>query len=357
MPDTISFARGAPSPDLIPVDMMREATMRAFDNDWKTALSYGVGIGHPGLCAWLADRHGLSGPEKVMVTNGSLEAGAMFFKHVLKAGDRVIVEQPSYDRTLLLLSQIGVEFVPVALEEDGIDVDAVEAALAEGPVRLAHIIPNFQNPAGYTLSAEKRKRLVALAAEHDFLIFEDDPYRELSFGQDPPATMLSMDEADKVVHGSSFTKTVSPGVRVGYLAGPDDIIAQLAKVANETYISPNMLAGSLVLELCKAGDLDRNIADVKVHLAGRRDALIGALETHIPSAKFTAPGGGYFLWADLGEGVNTGELAKKAKEVGAPFIPGSDFFLDGGESSLRFSFASVPAEFIDEGVARIASVL
>lgn len=356
MPETISFARGAPSPDLIPVEAVRVATAKALDTDWKTALSYGVGIGHPGLCTWIAERHGLESADEVMVTNGSLEAGAMLFRHLLSPGDRVIVEQPSYDRTLLLLEQLGVEFVPIALESDGIDVAAVEAALADGPVKLVHLIPNFQNPAGCTLSEEKRVRLVELAAEHDFTIFEDDPYRELSFGEDPPPTMLNMDAAGKVIHASSFTKTVSPGVRVGYLAGPVDLIRALAKVANETYISPNMLSGSLVLELCKSGALDRNIAEVKVALAERRDALIEALGKHLPSAEFVVPGGGYFLWADLGEGFDTVDLAAKAKAAGAPFIPGSDFMLEGGETSLRFSFASVPPENIDEGVSRIASV-
>ncbi|MEX0620775.1 MAG: PLP-dependent aminotransferase family protein [Solirubrobacterales bacterium] len=357
MTEVISFARGAPSPDLIPVEAVRLATAKALEDDWRRALSYGVGIGHPGLCAWIAERHELDDPAQVMVTNGSLEAGAMLFRQMLSPGERVIVEQPSYDRTLLLLEQCGVEFVPVALESDGIDVDAVERALAEGPVKLAHIIANFHNPAGCTLSLEKRVRLVELAAEHGFTIFEDDPYRELPFGEDPPPTMLSLDQADRVIHSSSFSKTVSPGVRVGYLAGPRALIAEMAEMANETYISPNMLSGSLVLELCRSGALDTNIAEVKVRLKERRDALISALGEHLPSARFVVPGGGYFLWADLGEGINTVDLAKRAKEAGAPFIPGTDFMLEGGQTNLRFSFASVPPEFIDEGLARIASVL
>jgi 2-aminoadipate transaminase len=355
MPDTISFARGAPSPDLIPVDAVREATARALEDDWQRALSYGVGIGHPGLCEWIGSRHGIDA-SRIMVTNGSLEAGAMLFRHLLAPGDRVIVEQPSYDRTLLLLEQLGVEFVPVALESDGIDVDAVESALTEGPVRLAHIIPNFHNPAGCTLSAEKRVRLVELAAEHGFTIFEDDPYRELPFHHDPPPTMLSIDEADRVIHASSFSKTVSPGVRVGYLAGPQAMIDDLAEMANENYISPNMLAGSIVLELCQSGALDRNISEVKVRLEERRDALISAIGDYLPEARFVVPGGGYFLWADLGEGADTVKLAKGAKEAGAPFIPGTDFMLDGGGTSLRFSFASVRPENMDEGISRIASV-
>ena len=356
MPETISFARGAPSPDLIPVDAVRAAATRALEADWQRALSYGVGIGHPGLCAWIADRHGLADANQVMVTNGSLEAGAMLFRHLLGPGDRVVVEQPSYDRTLLLLEQLGVEFVPVALEEDGIDLAAVEAALAEGPVKLIHLIPNFHNPAGCTLSEAKRVRLVELAVEHDFTIFEDDPYRELPFGDPPPPTMLSMDKDDRVIHASSFSKTVSPGVRTGYLAGPADRIAELAKVANDTYISPNMLSGSLVLELCESGALDKNIEFCKVALRERRDALITALGKHLPSAEFVVPGGGYFLWADLGDGFDTVDLAAKAKEAGAPFIPGTDFMLEGGSTSLRFSFASVPPEHIDEGVSRIAAV-
>lgn len=356
MPDIINFTRGAPSPDLIPVEAVRAATAKVLEDDWKTALSYGVGTGHPGLCEWIADRHGIPA-EEVMVTNGSLEAGAMLFRHLLSPGDRVIVEQPSYDRTLLLLGQLDVEFVPVRLEADGIDVDAVEAALAGGPVKLAHIIPNFHNPAGCTLSLQKRERLVALAEAHGFMIFEDDPYREIPFGEDPPPTMLSMDRADRVIHGSSFSKTISPGIRVGYLAGPAPRIAELAKIANETYISPNMLSGALTLELGRSGVLDENIAKVKVELAARRDALVEALHRHLPDAEFVVPGGGYFLWAELGDGIDAVALAKRAKEAGAPFLAGPGFMLEGGESAGRFSFAPVLTDRMDEGIRRIASVL
>lgn len=356
MPETISFARGAPSPDLIPVEAVRRAAEAALDEDWKVALSYGLGNGHPGLCEWISERHGLDDTSQVMVANGSLEAGAMLFRHLIEPGDRVVVEQPSYDRTLLLLEQLGVEFVPISLEKDGLDLDAVERALESGPIKLVHVIPNFHNPAGCTLSLEKRKRLVELAAEHDFWIFEDDPYRELPFGESPPPTMLSMDTAGRVIHASSFSKTVSPGVRMGYLAGPSELISEISLVANENYISPNMLAGSLVLELGRSGALDRNIDEVRVQLRERRDALIEALGKHLPQATFNEPGGGYFLWADLGDGSDTVQLAAAAKEAGAPFIPGTDFMLDGGQTALRFSFASVPPELIDEGVRRIASV-
>ncbi len=164
-----------------------------------------------------------------------------------------------------------------------------EAELAAGPVELAHVIPNFHNPAGCTLSAEKRVRLVELAAEHGFWLFEDDPYRELPFEGEALETMLAMDRADRVIHASSFSKTVSPGVRVGYLAGPPSQIEELAKRANETYISPNMLAESVVLELCRSGALDRNIEFVKGALRERRDALVDALGEEHPRGRVRGP--------------------------------------------------------------------
>jgi DNA-binding transcriptional MocR family regulator len=355
--DTISFARGAPSADILPHEAVRDAAARALADDWEKALSYGTGIGHPGLCAWIAERHGGLEAAQVMVANGSLEAGAMLFENLLGPGDRVVVEQPTYDRTLLLLRRIGVELVPVPLQADGLDLAAFEAALAEGPIKLAHIIPNSHNPAGCTLSSEKRARLVELAAEHGFWIFEDDPYRELPFEGEPLETMLSLDAAGRVIHASSFSKTVSPGIRVGYLAGPAAEIAMLAKRANETYISPNMLAEAIVLELCRSGELDRNIAFVKGALKDRCDALVAALRQRIPEAEFVVPEGGYFLWLDLAAGTDTAALLAAAKSEGVSFVAGPDFMIDGGENSLRLSFAPVPAERMDEGVSRLASAL
>jgi 2-aminoadipate transaminase len=355
--DVISFARGAPSVDILPAAPVREAAARALESDWETALSYGTGRGHPGLCEWIASQlHGIEG-DRVLVTNGSMEAAALLFRYFVGPGDRVIVEQPSYDRTLLLLGRTGAELVPVPLEADGIDVGAVEAVLAEGPVKLAHLIPNFHNPAGCTLSAEKRQRLVELAAEHGMTIFEDDPYRLISFGEEPPATMMSLDSSERVIHASSFSKTVSPGVRVGYLAGPPEEIATLAKRGSEHYISPNMLAESIVLELCTSGALEENIEFVNGALRERRDALVEALRAQIPEAEFVVPEGGYFLWLDLPDDVDTPMALEAARKEGVTFVAGPDFMLDGGQSSLRLSFAPVQADRISEGVSRLARAL
>ena len=355
--DLISFARGAPSVDILPAEAVRKAAATALADDWQRALSYGTGRGHPDLCEWIAtELHGIDA-ERVMVTNGSMEAAALLFRYMVEPGDRVIVEQPSYDRTLLLLGRSGAELVPVPLEADGLDIDAFEAALADGPVKLAHVIPNFHNPAGCTLSGLKRERLVQLAAEHGFWLFEDDPYRLIAFEPHDLPTMLSLDDADRVIHASSFSKTVSPGVRVGYLAGPAEQIATLAKRGSEHYISPNMLAESVVLEMCRSGILSENVQFVNGALRDRRDALVDALRERIPEADFVVPGGGYFLWVDLATDVDTVELLAAAKEEGVSFVAGPDFMLEGGGSSLRFSFASVPPERIPEGIGRLAAAL
>jgi DNA-binding transcriptional MocR family regulator len=224
-------------------------------------------------------------------------------------------------------------------------------------VKLAHVIPNFHNPAGCTLSAAKRERLVELAAEHGFTIFEDDPYRLVRFGGAEHETMLSLDTEGRVIHASSFSKTVSPGVRVGYLAGEPEEIARLAKRAGETYISPNMLAESIVYALCESGGLERNIEFVNGALRDRRDALVEALAEHLPEAEFVVPEGGYFLWLKLAEDVDSVALLVAAAEEGVSFVPGPDFLLEGGGNELRLSFASVPAERVSEGIARLARAL
>jgi 2-aminoadipate transaminase len=354
--ETISFARGAPSADILPHDAVREAAARALESDWEKALSYGTGRGHPGLGEWIADLHNVK-PEQVMVTNGSLEAGAMLFRFLLDPGDRVVVEQPSYDRTLLLLRRLGIEPCGVHLDEDGVEVEEIAEVTAGTDTRLVHVIPNFHNPAGCTLSAERRLRLVHLAGERGFNLFEDDPYRLIRFEGDPLPTLLEQDERDRVIHASSFSKTVAPGVRVGYLIGPVDEIATLAKLANEQYISPSMIAESIVWELCRSGALERNVEVVNAALRERRDALVEALREHIPEARFVVPGGGYFLWLDLNDDVDSKALLAEAKEEGVTFVAGPDFMLEGGASSLRLSFAPVPAGDVAEGIQRLARAL
>jgi DNA-binding transcriptional MocR family regulator len=357
MADTISFARGAPSLDIVDVEGLREAAGMAFDNDAAGTTAYGTAVGYVPLREWIAEQHGVE-TDQVLVTNGSMQADAFLFQLLVQPGDAVIVESPTYDRTLLNLRQREAEVQMVDLETDGIDVGALEELLTGGcKPTLAHIIPNFQNPAGYTLSESKRAGLLRLAAEHDFTLFEDDPYIAIRFEGEGLPTMLSQDSAGKVVYASSFSKTVCPGIRVGYLVGPQAVIKQIQTIATNTYISPNMVAQSIVNQFCRSGRMDGAIETVKTALRDRRDALVQALERDIPEARFTPPQGGYFMWVELPEDVKVAELESAAKERGVVFVKGTDFLMEGGENTLRLAFSGVTVEQIGEGVARLADAL
>ena len=352
--DTISFARGAPSLDIVDVEGLKDAAARAFANDPGGATAYGTAIGYAPLRAWIAEQHGVE-PANVVVTNGSMQADAFLFDELVEPSDMVVVERPTYDRTLLALRQRLADIHMVELEPDGIDVDGVAALIEQsGAPKLAHIIPNFQNPAGYTLSGAKREALVGLAREHGFTIFEDDPYVSIRFAGDPLATMLSLDRDDTVVYASSFSKTVCPGIRVGYLVGPAELIARVVKRATSTYISPNMVAQAIVHEFCQSGALQRSIETVRTNLKARVDALVTALERDLPDARFVAPEGGYFMWVELPEGTDVDKLFAAAGERGVTFVKGSDFLLEGGGNTLRLAYSGVTPEQIDEGVGRLA---
>lgn len=352
----ISFARGAPSLDIIDVQGLREAAARALESDPGGATAYGTAVGYLKLRAWIAERHGVA-PENVIVTNGSMQADAFLFEQLVGAGDEVIVERPTYDRTLLSLRKRGARVHAIELQTDGIDVDAL-ARLLEGPAgarpRLAHVIPNFQNPAGYTLSADKRRALLGLAARHGFVVFEDDPYVELRFAGERLPTMLSLDP-ERVVYASSFSKTVCPGIRVGYLVGPRELIAGVAELATGTYISPSMVAQAIVYEFCASGAIERSIATVKAALAQRADTLAQALRRELPEARFVPPQGGYFMWVTLPPGADAAALHRAAGERGVAFVKGTDFVLEGGENTLRLAYSGVTPRQIEEGVARLAA--
>jgi 2-aminoadipate transaminase len=353
---TISFARGAPSLDIVDVEGLKKAANLAFEKDPAGATAYGTSVGYVPLRKWIAQKHGVE-VEQVLVTNGSMQADAFLFELLVQAGDAVIVESPTYDRTLLNLRNRGADIHMVDLETDGISTDALETTLKTVSPKLAHIIPNFQNPAGYTLSATKRKRLLELAVEHDFTIFEDDPYVDIRFEGDTIDSMFSQDTAGRVVYASSFSKTVCPGIRVGYLVGPQALIKQIQTIATNTYISPNMVSQAIVYQFASTGGMDGAIATVKTALRARRDAVVNALTRELPEAKFAAPSGGYFMWVELPEAVDVAELEKAAAERDVLFVKGTDFLLEGGSNTLRLAYSGVTPEQIDEGITKLAEAV
>lgn len=353
----ISFARGAPSLDIVDVAGLSAAAVRAFEADPAGITGYGTSLGYPPLREWIAAKHGVA-QDQVLVTNGSMQADTLLFAHLVAPGEDVVVEKPTYDRTLRNLVDAGAKVHQVSLDSDGLDVDELRALLVSGVrPRLAHVIPNFQNPAGVTLSPARRHELLQLAAEHRFVIFEDDPYADIRFQTEPLPSMLSLDPGGLVVHASSFTKTVCPGVRVGYLVGSADLIAAIAARATRTYISPGMVAQAIVHQFCISGDIDRSIRTVCDALGRRVRLLAEALRTHLPGARFTEPAGGYFLWVELPDGVPADAVFDAAAARGVAVVKGSDFMLTGGDHALRLAYSAVTEDQIDEGVRRLAEAV
>ena len=351
----ISFARGAPSLDIVDIEGLKAAAAAAFDNDPAGVTAYGTSVGYGPLRKWLAERHGVA-EDHILVTNGSMQAGAFLFDALVGEGTEVVVERPTYDRTLLGLKRRGANITAVDLDSEGIIVEQLEEKLKAGlRPALVHIIPNFHNPAGCTLPLDRRQKLVALAREYGFVLFEDDPYRDVRFEGEALPTMLELDLAQgggSVIHACSFTKTVCPGVRVGWLAGPPALIKQVQDLATGTYIAPGMVAQGTVFNFIQAGAFDRSIASVSKALGERVEALSAALRRELPAAEFTAPRGGYFLWLRL-PGSDCNAWTKAAAELGVQIVPGSDF-MDGGEEYIRLAYSAEGVEQIEAGVVKLA---
>jgi DNA-binding transcriptional MocR family regulator len=359
MADAIPFTRGVPSADMLPVDDFRRALADAMEREPTVALSYATG-GHPGLRRWIGERHGVPG-EQVVCANGSLEAFAFVTSVLLARATtrRVLVEAPSYDRSILILQRAGADVVGIPVDGDGIDTEALAAELARETPAFLYVIPNFQNPSGATLTLERRRRVLELAAQHDVVVVEDDPYGLLRWAGESHPTLFELDDRDRVVTMSSFTKTVAPGLRVGYVVAPEELAKAIGKYAENTYISPCMVSQAGLAAYCQAGSFEPGVDRARLELKARCDAMVEAVRAHLPAgARMVVPQGGYFLWIDLGPGADTTALAARASEAGVPFVKGADFFADGsGTTCLRLAFSAVPADRIREGIERLGAVI
>jgi DNA-binding transcriptional MocR family regulator len=357
----ISFARGVPAPECLPIEDLADCAKAAIERDGATALSYGGAGGYEPLRGWVAERHGVE-PERVLLTNGSLQGFVFLATHFFsgKPG-RVLVEAPTYDRPLKILAGLRADVVAVPQDERGLDVDALERVLGEGPApAFLYTIPTFQNPSGRTLSLERRRRLVELVRDRDLLVLEDDPYGLVRFEGEPPPTLFELEGGRRVAYSSSFSKTVAPGVRVGYLVLPTELARAVEAIAVSTYISPSFLSQATVWEFLRRGNFEPNLERVSGLLGARRDAMLAALGRELDgTAHWSRPEGGYFVWLDLPAEVDAAALLAHAMAAGVTFVQGSDFFPQGrgGASSARLAYSFVSPAEIDEGVSRLAALV
>jgi 2-aminoadipate transaminase len=352
---TISFARGAPAPECLAVDELAEAARAALLKDGTAILSYGPVGGYGPLRELLAERHGVA-PSQVFVTNGSLQ-GFDFLTRALAGEGRVLVEAPTYDRPLKLLAAQGADVVAVPMDDDGLDVEAVERAA--GGAALLYTIPTFQNPSGRTLSLERRRRLAELAAD-GLLVLEDDPYGLVRFEGEPLPSVWELAGGRNVIYSSSFSKTIAPGLRVGWFVFPPELARRVEEVAVSTYITPALLSQATVVELVASGRFEPNLERVRGLLQARRDAMLAALDAELAGrARWSRPEGGYFLWLELPEGEDAGALLDRAAEAGVTAVRGSDFFPggEGGRSAARLAYSFASVDEISEGVRRLAALV
>ena len=356
----ISFARGVPAPECLAVEEIADCARAAIEADGHSVLSYGPGGGYAPLREWIGKRHGVE-PSRVVVTSGSLQGFVFLVEQLVEPGARVLVEAPTYDRPLKILARLGAEVVPLAMDDEGLVPEALERALADGakPAFL-YTIATFQNPSGRTLSVERRRRVVEIAQAHDLLVLEDDPYGLVRYEGEAPPTLFELEGGERVIYASSFSKTIAPGVRVGYFVLPAALAAQIEALAVSTYISPPFMTQATVYEFLRRGTFEPNLERVNGLLKARRDAMLDALEKHMPAdASWSRPEGGYFIWLDVPSGPDTAELLQQAEAAGVTFVKGTDFFVPGGggQRSLRLAFSFVSPAEIETGMARLAPLL
>lgn len=359
----ISFARGVPSPDMFPLEQLAECARRAVERHGRVALNYGPPAGFGPLRDWLGDRHGVA-PERILVTPGSMIGLNFVVSQLVGAGGRAIVESPTYDRMLHALGAVGADVVTVDRGDGGLDLDALRRLVAQTPrPRLLYVLPTFHNPTGRTLTLEQRRGLADLALEHGLLVFEDDPYGLLRVEGDPlPYVHDLLREAGGdhlAIFASSFSKSVAPGLRVGYLVLPEALVAPVEALALRTYVSPPLLPQAQLYDFLTSGGFEPHLEFLQAFLRIRRDALLAVLAEEMPDGvSWTRPDGGYFLWLELPGGIDAGELNERARCAGVSFVPGAGFFTGGrGRNAARLAFSFPAVTETREGAHRLSKLV
>jgi 2-aminoadipate transaminase len=364
VPDLISFAGGFPDPATFPRE--RAATLLAeFAASGETAaFQYAPTRGLAGPLDALASRiETLQGrrpaDDELVVTSGAIEALELLGKSFLDRGDVVVVEAPSYLGAIMAFRSFEAEVVAVPLDEHGLEVDELERRLAAGlRPKVVYTIPDHQNPAGVSLTLERREPLVELARRHGFLVLEDVAYRELGFGDQAPPTLWSV-APDVVLQAGTTSKTFFPGVRLGWAVAPPEVSAQLVAAKQNTDQCAGALGQRLFEEYMRRGWIDEQVAQSRLLYERKCGRMLAALDRSMPpGTSWTTPGGGFYSWLRFPDGVDTTDLARQAAERGVGIVPGTLFFPDGrGRDNVRLSFSMVDEAQIDEGIERLASLL
>ncbi|HEX6971990.1 MAG TPA: PLP-dependent aminotransferase family protein [Limnochordia bacterium] len=368
----ISFAGGMPSPSSFPTAALERLASRILHEEGPRVLQYGITEGDPELRAIVADKLLVRGirasADDILILTGSQQGIDLLFKALIDPGDLVVVERPTYLAVLQIARAYEAEVVSIPIDEMGIRLDALEALLAKRRPKILYTVPTFQNPSGVSLAADRRRRLAQLAAEHGFVVIEDDPYADLRFEGEPVPAIKASDAAPgHVVYLGSFSKIISPGLRVGYAVAPPDLYRAMAVGKQGTDVHTSNLSQRLIAAFCRSGELEPHIARIAAECRQKRDRMLAALDEHMPAGStWTRPGGGLFVWVTLPEGLHATALLAAAVEKSVAFVPGEPFFAPDalGEPALaalasrtlRLNFSNATVDDIDTGIARLGAV-
>jgi 2-aminoadipate transaminase len=364
--EPILFTRGIPAVEALPTKLISQCMQAVLEApDAWSILQYGQNAGYLPLRLLLAEQYGVA-EDQVLVGNGSLHLQDLLAAILVKQGDVVLVEQPSYDRAIRTFRRRGAKVIGIPLEQDGVNLEALEKAIKRQTPAFMYLVPDFQNPTSTTTSAEKRQALVEMAERYNFWLIEDIPYRSLRYSGES-APRLRAISPRRVLTISSFSKLISPALRVGYVIGSTTLIEKLSKLSEETILTPVLPSQAVVVEFHKRGYFASNLKNLKQLYAPRLQAMISSLKKHLPGMPFVEPEGGFFVSITLPESANTSRLLARAEKAGLILSDGRNFFADPlddsqvksrlGERFVRLPFCALTPTQIEEGVKRLASLI
>jgi 2-aminoadipate transaminase len=364
LPEVISFAGGLPAPEVFPVRDFRDACNWVLEHEARLALQYGPTEGHPPLKDYLIEamsRYELvAARENILFTSGSQQALDLIGRVFIDKGDRIITGRPTYLGAIQAWNTYGPQYLTVPLDDDGMRMDELERVLEANPgVKFIYVLPNFHNPAGTTLPIERRHQLVELAARHGAFIVEDDPYGQLRFEGEDITPIFAMHK-ENTVYLSTFSKTLAPGLRLGWIVAPEKVIAKLIQAKQGADLHTSTLVQCLAYDICSRGLIRAHVRKIREVYRERRDAMLKAMEEHFPpEVTWTRPQGGLFLWAQLPEYMDAEKLLEVALEEKVAFVPGHAFFPDGdgGRCCMRLNFSYSKPDIIEEGIKRLGRAI
>ncbi|MBN8748900.1 2-aminoadipate transaminase [Xylophilus ampelinus] len=371
-PGIISFAGGFPDSAMFDVEGLKEAADKALAEEPGGALQYGATEGYDPLrqqlSAFMKTKGVAVDPSGLIVTTGSQQALDLLGKTLISPGDKVIVEGPTFLATIQCFRLYGAQLVSAPVDANGVDTDRLEQLIAEHKPKFVYLIPTFGNPSGAMLSLERRKKVLEMAVKHNTVIVEDDPYGDLYFGEAPPPSIMALSDQvpgsrELLVHCGSLSKVLSPGLRIGWMIAPAELLAKATMCKQFSDAHTSTFAQATAAQYLKSGRMPATLAHVREVYAGRAQAMGEALQRELGDAiAFTQPHGGLFFWAALtgagGKETDANVFAKKAIEKGVAFVPGAPFFAEKPDlATLRLSFATANVDKIREGIARLGQAL